>query len=566
MKILEKWKHAGRRQFPAPGKDGKRPSKTLHLIRKRKWLWIILLAVVVILGILGYRYYSLRKARQAMAEAMRTIETVRVTRQDLIDSISVTGTIASADAWDVSASAKDVEVLQVNYEVGDYVNKGDVIAVLDSADLERSLNQAKNSQALSEYKENKSIETASTSYEEAVEDGTSDYQKAVKNEAEAKEALQEAEADLEEAVDALKRQEERVTEADEALAAISPEDYEGGADSEEYKNAVASAQQALSEAQLEYTSRHQTYNSLSEAEEKALDAYETAAENLEDARTQNDRNIASAANSLEQAQMEHTYSNDSSQQTIENYQEQIDSCTVTSPISGVITAMNVDVGDTYQGEGTALFSVADNEHFIVSASVDEYDISSISKDMTAAVIVEAIGDEELPATVSFVSPTVSSSNTGNSSYAIEISLDEANTDLRIGMTAKASIVLKASYDVLTVPYDCVETDEDGSPVVYVDQNGEKTAVPVTLGMESDYYVEVSGDGLDENTMVYYSTPMINEASSGNASDDGSGALQVEMNDGGGDMPGGGNMPGGGDGGGMPGGGNSGGRGGAAGGF
>ena len=244
--------------------------------------------------------------------------------------------------------------------------------------------------------------------------------------------------------------------------------------------------------------------------------------------------------------MEHAYSNDSSQKTIENYEEQIRSCTVTAPISGVITAMHVAEGDTYQGEGNVLFSVADQEHFIVSASVDEYDISSIAKDMSAAVIVEALGDEELPATVSFVSPTVTESSMGSSSYGVEIALDEANTDLRIGMTAKASIVLDAVYDVLTVPYDCVTTDEEGNASVTVDQNGERTEVPVTVGMQGDYYVEVSGEGLEEDMMVCYTNPMTGAASGGELPE---GESSFPMPGGMGGSPGGG-MPGGGPGGGF----------------
>ena len=194
------------------------------------------------------------------------------------------------------------------------------------------------------------------------------------------------------------------------------------------------------------------------------------------------------------------------------------------------------------GENSALFSVADNENFVVSTNVDEYDISSISEGMEAAVIVEALGEDELPATVSFVSPTVTTSSMGSSTYAIEIALDDVNTDLRIGMTAQASIVLEAAYDVLTVPYDCVETDEDGNSVVYVDQDGERTAVSVEVGMQGDYYVEVSGDGLDENTFVYYNTPLVNSEATDSGDD--SGAAVTFTGGGGGGMPGGGG-PGGG---------------------
>lgn len=522
-------------------------------MKKKKIMLIGGIAVIVIAGLFGVQMYRRQKSMKAMAENMGKVETVQVKKQNLIDSISVTGTIASADAWDVSASAKDVEVLSVNYEVGDYVNEGDVIVVLDSTDLEISLTQAQNKQALSEYTESKSIETASEKYAEAVEDGTDDYNKAVKNEAEAKEALQEAESDLAEAASRLKRREEALGEAEDALAAAAKPKEPSEDASEEEKEAYEAEQKeysalekAVSEAQASYTEAHQAYNAAADAEEKAVDTYENAAEALENAQKNNDRNIADAADSLEKAQVEHTYSNDSSQQTIENYQEQIASCTVTAPISGIITAMNVDVGDTYMGEGNTLFSIADNEHFVVSASVDEYDISSISKEMTAAVIVEALGEEELPARVSFVSPTATNSNMGSSSYAIEIALDDGNTDLRIGMTAKASIVLNAAYDVLTVPYDCVETDEDGNSVICIDRNGEKTQVSVTVGMQGDYYVEVSGDELDENTFVYYSTPMTNSEGSSKETDSGS-LISLPMGNGGGAPAGGG-----------PGGGNSGG--------
>lgn len=500
--------------------------------KKKKWI-LAGGVLVLIVGGLGIHSYSKAKAAKERAAAMSQVETTQVTKQDLVDSISVTGTIASADSRDVSAIASNVEVQTVNYKVGDYVNAGDTVVVLDSSDLELKLTEAQNNQALSTYNENKSIETASESYQQAVEDGTDDYSKAVKNEAQAKEDLQDAEGDLSSAAQSLKRQEERVSE------------LQASYDAETDTGKKAELQTELAAAKAEYTSRHQAYTAAKEAEEKASDAYETAAENLETASKQNDRNISNAADSLEKAQMQKTYSNDSSDQSIENYQEQIEACTVTAPISGVITAMNVEEGDTYLGEGKVLFTVADEKNFIVSATVDEYDISNISKDMTAAVIVEALGDDELPAKVSFVSPVATTSNTGSSSYTVEISLDEENTNLRIGMTAKASIVKDAVYDVLTVPYDCVTTDEDGNSTVTVDKNGEKTQVPVTVGMQSDYYVEISGDGIDEDTMVYYNTPLTSQESGGVSADDADAIVFDMGGDAGGGAQAGGGAPGGG---------------------
>ena len=134
--------------------------KRKRMSRKKKIVLAVLIAVIIIAGFWFWMSYNRRRAMEAIRESASQVETVQVTRQNLIDSISVTGTIASADARDVSAS------------VGDYVNAGDVIVVLDSSSLEDSLEQAQNSQALSEYTENKSIETATENYNEAVEDGT----------------------------------------------------------------------------------------------------------------------------------------------------------------------------------------------------------------------------------------------------------------------------------------------------------------------------------------------------------------------------------------------------------
>ena len=112
------------------------------------------------------------------------------------------------------------------------------------------------------------------------------------------------------------------------------------------------------------------------------------------------------------------------------------------------------------------------------------------------------------------------------------------------MTAKASIVLDAVYDVLTVPYDCVTTDEEGNALVTVDRNGERTEIPVTVGMQGDYYVEVSGEGLEEDMMVCYTNPMTGAASGGKMPEDTSSFLMP------GGMGGGPGGPGGGPGGGF----------------
>ena len=460
---------------------------------KKRWILAGTMSLVCVSFLLAgiYRKQTEDKKRK---EDSGTVRTVQVTRQNLIDSIGVTGTVESADSRDVSATAKNVKVLEVRYQEGDFVEKGDVVVVLDSSDLKRRLQQEENNQKLSEYKENKLIETAEEGYRDVVSDGTEEYNQAVKQETAAKEALQESGGKLSKAAETLKRREARVAEAEKALKQAGEEEK-------------TDMETALQEAKASYTEAHQEYMALEEEEKRAQETYQTASEALKRAEEKNARSIKTAADQLEQAKKEHAYSNDSSQEQIEDNKNQIDSCMVAAPVSGVITAMKVAEGDTYMGESNLLFTVADKDHFVISAAVSEYEVANISREMKAAVLVEAAGSEEIPAEVSYVSPTAEKAEEGNASYKVRIALEGEQDRLRAGMTAKASIIREAVYDVLTVPYDCVTTDEDGNTVIYADDNGEKTKIPVTEGKKSGYYVEISGDGVDENTMVYYMTEL-----------------------------------------------------------
>ena len=86
---------------------------------KRRRKVMIAAAVLVVLtagGLLAGRWNRQRQAHLAAAEVTQ-VKTVPVKRQNLINSISVTGTIKSVDARDVSASAREVKVLEVNCKV-----------------------------------------------------------------------------------------------------------------------------------------------------------------------------------------------------------------------------------------------------------------------------------------------------------------------------------------------------------------------------------------------------------------------------------------------------------------
>ena len=87
-------------------------------------------------------------------------------------------------------------------------------------------------------------------------------------------------------------------------------------------------------------------------------------------------------------------------------------------------------------------------------------------------------------------------------YKVKIQLNENDDRLRVGMTAKASVILDSVDNVLAVPYDCVQQDKDGKDfVAVIKKDGTKKNIYVTKGLESDYYVEIKGEGLKEGMTV-----------------------------------------------------------------
>ena len=180
-------------------------------------------------------------------------------------------------------------------------------------------------------------------------------------------------------------------------------------------------------------------------------------------------------------------------------------------MTGTITALNVEEGGVFTG-GT-IYEIQDVHNFIVEATVDEYDVVDIEEGQTAYIVTDSLGDEELEGEVTYVSPVGTSGQTmgsasGTASYEIQITINEPQDKLRSGMTASVSIALEESRDTLAVPYDCVQTNEAGESVIYVDDNGERKEVVVETGIETDYYIEVSSDEISEGMTVYLSTPLV----------------------------------------------------------
>ena len=206
------------------------------------------------------------------------------------------------------------------------------------------------------------------------------------------------------------------------------------------------------------------------------------------------------------------------------------------------SASEQDTEEDYSSEVTA-FTLASDDSMILSVSVDELDINSVSEDQEAEVTLDAIEDTSFTGTVTKVGSSASSSGNGVAKYTVEITIPK-DERMKTGMNASATIVIEKKENVITIPVNALQ--EKGEKVfVYTQKDTEGNLSgeqEVTTGLSDGDKVEITG-GLSEGDTVYYQkTGNTSNQSSNGMSQDGMKGGMGEMPEGGGFPGGAGEMP------------------------
>lgn len=429
---------------------------------------VVVLGILVILGIAATPILPqlLKSPDTPVMQARQN--TVELAQMDLTESVSATGTIESAKVKTVAANISNVEIKSVKVTEGDVVRKGQTLLTFDQSELQNTLSEAQEN--LSDAKSQADSEMAS------------------------------AKRKLSEAQDTYKTQKKQMNK--NVLDA---------------KNTYKDAKKDLSQAKTD-----EEKQKASEAVNQAKSAYEQAKNERTSNNKQNLSNVESAKEQITTTENNNKKSLREAERSVTDAKEALVDATITSSMNGVVTAVSVEAGDVYSG-GT-MFEISDCDDLQVNTTVTEYDVAKVKKGQKVVILTDATGDTEISGTITYVALTTgsssqsststsaggstgtvsmgTSSSSGTSGYEVRIAIEDTNETLRVGMTAKCSIILEEVKDVYAVPYDAIHCDTSGNDVIYIkDSTGAKKEIKVTKGMESDYYVEVRSDEISDGMQV-----------------------------------------------------------------
>ncbi len=142
----------------------------------------------------------------------------------------------------------------------------------------------------------------------------------------------------------------------------------------------------------------------------------------------------------------------------------LENATITAPISGIVIARAVDVGQTVAASFSTptLFSIAkDLTQMEVIASVDEADIGKVKTDQTVTFNVDAYPDREYDGKVKQVRMQPSTAN-NVVTYNVVVTVVNEDQSLLPGMTANLTILIDSKDKILKAPVAALRFKPAGS--------------------------------------------------------------------------------------------------------
>lgn len=261
---------------------------------------------------------------------------------------------------------------------------------------------------------------------------------------------------------------------------------------------------------------------------RVRDLYEkqyVAKQDLDRAKTTLDQSRSQYQNSLARYEQ--------AQASLKQIQKSADRTTIVSPIDGIVTALNVELGEkvlgTVQNIGTEMMRISDLSIMNTKVDVDENDIVLISVGDTANIEIDAFPNRIFKGIVREIGHSAKvmsqASQDQVTNFEVKIRLMDLDPKMRPGMSCNVDIETETHYNVIAVPLQSVtvripeNTNSEDSQskikkieieknkvkklphsVVFVVDKNKVNIVPVETGISDEGFIEIK-TGLKEGEEI-----------------------------------------------------------------
>lgn len=169
------------------------------------------------------------------------------------------------------------------------------------------------------------------------------------------------------------------------------------------------------------------------------------------------------------------------------YENLLENSVLRSPVTGVITARNYDVGDMY-AMAAPLFTVEQIVPVKLLVGVSESDYTKVKKGDKVEIVADALPGKVFEGKVRKIYPTI---DPATRTFTVEIVVNNYKRELRPGMFARVTVTFGTNNSVVIPDVAVVKQQGSGERFVYIlNEDGTVTYQKVVLGrrMGTEYEV------------------------------------------------------------------------------
>ena len=462
--------------------------------KKRKRKRLIIFAVIAVIAVIAFVLY-----RKSKANPVTPVTTTAVGKGDIEVIVSYSGTISASEIKSYYADIT-APVSEMKLHVGDRVNKGDILYKYNADELELMKEKASLNQEQAEGSYNGSLQknylatikangmslkqindrineiTAQTdALNEKINEKTARMQRTLTD-------LQKTTLDVDQ---------NNVSDTTDATQGnTAPVDRQ--TDDEKKKQMTLALQEAISEVQYalsydpEILSWKKQINDL--AEEK--NALSEAAGAEQSRMTSGDKEALEAQKSLTELD------NNGTLESVSKVEGG-----VKSDLSGVVTELAFEEGATVS-KGAKLLTISGTDNVHIDIQISKGDLDKVREGQDVDITIRG---SQYTGKVSYISGTATKNANGIPVVAAQISVDNPDDGVILGIEASVKIHTDKADDTLVVPYEYISTDADGDFVYMIADDYSLVRRDVTVGLSTSTDAQIL-EGLNAGDIIVTTNP------------------------------------------------------------
>ena len=197
---------------------------------------------------------------------------------------------------------------------------------------------------------------------------------------------------------------------------------------------------------------------------------------------------------------------------LDQVNDQLSKTKILSPIDGLITSLDIKVGETAIASatnipGSSLMTIANPESIYTEVLVDEADVATVEIGQRVEIVATAYPDQPMQGVVRYIANTAKiAPGRQGLSFTVKIDITDAgDVVLRPGMSSRAEIFTRQDQEVAAVPIQAIIFEEDRAELrseyfIFVNDGGIARKTKIEVGISDDEYQELVSN-IDDNIEI-----------------------------------------------------------------